>query len=204
MKQPIHKAPAALCAAALICAWAPVAVLAETLSEQKATLSNRLETCQKNGDLSVEQASALKAERNAIIDKEAKLAKRDGGNLNANHEKEIAKKLTKLEQRVDKLIAAKPNNTASNTGDARPESITAEDQSNSKSDVRLTAKIRKELMNDKTLSSNAKNIKIVSIKGQVTLRGPVDSAGEQEKIVAAAKSCAGSDFVVDKLEVLSR
>lgn len=204
MKQPIQKAPVALCAVALICAWAPVAVQAESLSAQKATLSNRLETCQQNGDLTVEQASALKAERNAIIDKENKLAKRDGGNLNANHEKEISKKLTKLEERVNKLIAAKPNNTASNKGDARPESVTPEDQSNSKDDIRLTSKIRKELMSDKTLSSNAKNIKIVSIKGQVTLRGPVDSASEQEKVVAAAKSCAGSDFVVDKLEVLSR
>jgi osmotically-inducible protein OsmY len=56
-------------------------------------------------------------------------------------------------------------------------------------------------MSDKSLSFNAKNIKIITMNGRVTLRGPVNSEREHSAVVAAAKSAAGDTNVDDQIEV---
>lgn len=98
---------------------------------------------------------------------------------------------------------ADADNTAKNVRDRDEGSVTPLDQSEEKADLEVTQKIRKGLMDDDDLSTNAKNVKVVtSADGQVTLRGPVDTAGEKAQIVALAKTVAGPQRkVVDQLEV---
>ena len=68
---------------------------------------------------------------------------------------------------------AKPDNTATNERDRSGETQTSGDQSNSKDDVNTTAAIRRAVVKDHSLSTMAKNVKIITANGTVTLRGPV-------------------------------
>ena len=56
-------------------------------------------------------------------------------------------------------------------------------------------------MQDDELSTTAKNIKVITANGQVTLRGPVKTAQEKEKIDQVAKSAAGGAQIVNQLDV---
>src|SRR5439155_12782044 len=96
---------------------------------------------------------------------------------------------------------AKPDNTATNGRDRYGETQTSGDQSNSSADLKITQAIRRALMKDRELSTTAKNIKVVTANGQVTLRGPVKSAREKAKIDQLAKSAAGGAQIDDQLEV---
>jgi|HubBroStandDraft_3_1064219.scaffolds.fasta_scaffold28023_3 hyperosmotically inducible protein len=78
---------------------------------------------------------------------------------------------------------------------------TADDQNNSKEDLALTAKIRKALMDDKGLSIQARNVKIITQHGAVTLRGSVKSEGEKDAVAAKAREIAGAGMVSDSLTV---
>src|SRR3984893_13938079 len=82
----------------------------------------------------------------------------------------------------------KPDNTATNERDRSGETKTSGDQSNSSADLKITQAIRQALMKDRELLTTAKNIKVISANGQVTLRGPVKNAQEKAKIDQLAKS----------------
>src|SRR5437773_688551 len=73
----------------------------------------------------------------------------------------------------------KPDNTVTNDRDRSGETKTSGDQSNSSADLKITQAIRQALMKDRDLSTTAKNIKVITANGQVTLRGPVKSAQEK-------------------------
>jgi osmotically-inducible protein OsmY len=96
---------------------------------------------------------------------------------------------------------AKADNTAINERDRSGETQTSGDQSNSTADLNVTQAIRRALMKDGELSTNAKNIKVITANGQVTLRGPVNSPQEKTKINQIARSAAGDAQIVDQLEV---
>ncbi len=98
-------------------------------------------------------------------------------------------------------VKTNPDNTAINKRDRSSEANTSGDQSNSSADLKVTQDIRRALMKDSELSMTAKNIKIVTADGQVTLRGPVNTAQEKTKIAQIAKSAAGGAQVVDQLDV---
>jgi hyperosmotically inducible protein len=74
-------------------------------------------------------------------------------------------------------------------------------QSNSAEARRTTANIRKAVMADETLSVSAHNVKIVTQGSTVTLRGPVASAAEKERITALARQNAPGKDVLDQLTV---
>ena len=93
------------------------------------------------------------------------------------------------------------DDTARNVRDRDHANLTPLDQSDKKEDIETTRQIRKSLVRDKSLSTNAKNVKIITRDGEVTLRGPVKSDRERSKIVANAKRIAGSRNVDDQLEV---
>ena len=95
----------------------------------------------------------------------------------------------------------KPDNTAINERDRSRETQTSGDQSNSSADLKTTQAIRQALMKDSELSTTAKNIKIITNNGQVTLRGPVKNAQEKAKIDQLARSAAGGAKIVDQLDV---
>ena len=69
---------------------------------------------------------------------------------------------------------------------------------------RILAEIRKAVVEDESLSTNAHNVKIITVDGKVTLRGPVDSEDERKKVVEAAKKVVGPERVQDQLELAGR
>lgn len=93
------------------------------------------------------------------------------------------------------------DNTARNVGDAKKEAPTADKQPNNADDLKLVQSIRKGVMDEKALSMDAKNCKIIVANGTVTLRGPVDSAQEKKSIADIAMRFAGAGKVTDELEV---
>ena len=95
----------------------------------------------------------------------------------------------------------KPDNTVTNDRDRSGETKTSGDQSNSSADLKITQAIRQALMKDRELSTTAKNIKVITANGQVTLRGPVKSAQEKAKIDQIAKSAAGGAQIDDQLDI---
>jgi hyperosmotically inducible periplasmic protein len=95
----------------------------------------------------------------------------------------------------------KPDNTAVNERDRSGETQTSGDQSNSSADLKITQAIRQALMKDSELSTTAKNVKIITNNGQVTLRGPVKTAQEKTKIDQLARSAAGGAKIDDQLDV---
>ncbi len=99
--------------------------------------------------------------------------------------------------------ATQPDNTARNERDRDPKALTPLDQGNSKADVDTTAQIRREIVGTKGLSVNAQNVKIITNNGHVTLRGPVDSAGEKRIVGEIAARIAPSKHADNQVEVRS-
>lgn len=85
--------------------------------------------------------------------------------------------------------------------DERAQALTPTDQSNTSSDIEITQAIRKKVMSDDDLSFNAKNVKIITVAGKVTLRGPVESSQESAQIERSAQAVPGVATVVNQLEV---
>ena len=83
----------------------------------------------------------------------------------------------------------------------RGDTQTPLDQGNGKTDLEITQKIRQAVVADDSLSVTAKNAKIITEGGKVTLRGPVDSARERSAIDAIARNVAGVSAVDNQLEV---
>jgi hyperosmotically inducible periplasmic protein len=103
----------------------------------------------------------------------------------------------------DRPSAYEPDNTGRNVRDRSGDKPTADDQSNAPGDLKLTQEIRKAVVADDSLSTNAHNVKIVAVDGVVTLRGPVDSAEEKNRVAAKAQQVAGVRRVNNQLEVTS-
>jgi osmotically-inducible protein OsmY len=85
--------------------------------------------------------------------------------------------------------------------DARNNGPTADNQKNNKTDIQTTADIRKAVVADKSLSTAAHNVKIITRNGAVTLRGRVSSQDEEKSVVAKAEEVAGHGNVTDELKV---
>ena len=96
---------------------------------------------------------------------------------------------------------AAADNTAKNQRDRSGETKTPGDQSNTPEDLKITQAIRQAVVKDDSLTMTAKNVKIITAGGQVTLRGPVKSAEEKTKIEQLAKAAAGTAKIENQLEV---
>jgi osmotically-inducible protein OsmY len=88
-----------------------------------------------------------------------------------------------------------------NSGQNKDQNPTAQDQSSAKSDRQLTAKLRRAIVADKGLSMYGHNIKIITQNGTVTLKGPVKSDEEKQKIESDAAGVVSRDSIVDQLTV---
>ena len=93
------------------------------------------------------------------------------------------------------------DNSKKNERDRSGETKTPLDQSNKPEDLKLTKSIRQAVVKDDSLTMTAKNVKIITVNGKVTLRGPVKSVEERAAIEAAAKKVAGTTQVDNLLEV---
>jgi len=95
-----------------------------------------------------------------------------------------------------------PDNTKVNQRDRNAAEPTADQQKMNSTDQKLSASIRKSIMADKTLSTDAHNIKVIAQDGAVTLKGPVKSDDERKSLIAKATAVAGSaDKVHDEISV---
>jgi len=95
--------------------------------------------------------------------------------------------------------SAKPDNSAQNKN--QNPGGTADNQPNATSDRQTTANVRKAIIADKDLSTYAHNVKVITKDGTVTLKGPVKSDEEKQKVVSDAASVVSADKVVDQLTV---
>jgi osmotically-inducible protein OsmY len=93
------------------------------------------------------------------------------------------------------------DNTEKNERDRSVNALTPTDQGESEADRTLTQRVRQDVMKQDDLSVNAKNVKIITQNGVVTLRGPVESAQEKSVIVRTATGVSGVQRVNDQLEV---
>src|SRR5271165_1989429 len=92
---------------------------------------------------------------------------------------------------------AAPDNTKQN----ETEGTTADNQKNNKLDRETSQKIRKAILADKSLSTYAHNVKVITMNGSVVLKGPVRSDEEKAAIEAKATEVAGATNVKSELTV---
>jgi len=97
--------------------------------------------------------------------------------------------------------APAPDNTKVNKRDRNKAEPTADRAKDNVNDRDIMAKIRRSIMDDKSLSTYAHNVKIVSRQGKVTLKGPVRSEDEKKAVTAKAAEVAGAGNVTDELTV---
>jgi hyperosmotically inducible protein len=93
------------------------------------------------------------------------------------------------------------DNTKVNERDRSQNEPTADQQKENRSDRDITQQIRQSIMKDKSLSTYAHNVKVVTQDGQVTLKGPVRSEDEKKAIEAKAAEIAGDGKVTSELNI---
>jgi hyperosmotically inducible periplasmic protein len=98
---------------------------------------------------------------------------------------------------VHKWGKKRPDNSKTNTDHKK----TADDQPNASNDRLITAKVRKAIMADKGLSTYAHNIKIITMNGQITLKGPVKSEEEKQRIVTDLADVIPAGNITNQLTV---
>jgi osmotically-inducible protein OsmY len=95
----------------------------------------------------------------------------------------------------------KPDNTKVNKRDRAKSAVTADQAKNNASDRDLMQKIRQSLVDDKSLSTYAHNVKVIARDGKVTLKGPVRSAEEKTAVESKAADVAGAGNVTSRITV---
>ncbi len=107
---------------------------------------------------------------------------------------------------TDKNIQPSPHsdNSSRNQIHDGEHAVTADQQSNDKGDIDISRKIRRSVVKDKSLSTYAHNVKIITVNGGVVLKGPVRNNEEKLKIERIAKNIAGDSKVLSEIEVKHR
>ena len=103
---------------------------------------------------------------------------------------------------VTPTTATSADNTKLNERDRGNATPTSGDQSNTKADIDITSQIRKAIVSDDSLSTDAKNVKVVTQNGAVILRGPVKSEAEKNTVGSKASGVAGVKSVENQLDVV--
>ena len=93
------------------------------------------------------------------------------------------------------------DNTSVNERDKSPDTVKPTDQPNNSADIHVAAAVRKAIVDDKSLSMLAHNVKLVAANGTVTLRGPVSSSSEKAKVGQIAANTGGVSSVDNQLDV---
>ena len=98
-------------------------------------------------------------------------------------------------------VAVAPDSSGRNVRDRNDATKTAGDQSESEADRTISQNIRQAIVADDSVSTNGKNVKIITVDGMVTLRGPVKTEQEKTNIGAKAQQIAGVKRVDNQLEI---
>ena len=99
------------------------------------------------------------------------------------------------------LQQEQPDNTKMNKGDASKDATTADQQKMNPTDRAISQKIHAEIVKDKSLSTYAHNVKIITQDGKVTLKWPVRNQDEKSRIEGKAAAIAGDDKVTSQLQI---
>jgi hyperosmotically inducible protein len=94
-----------------------------------------------------------------------------------------------------------PDNSKTNKQDRQQSAPTADQQKANSSDTGITKQIRSSIMKDKSLSTYAHNVKIITQGGKVTLKGPVRSEDEKSNVAAKAVAVVGDGNVTNQVTV---
>ena len=97
--------------------------------------------------------------------------------------------------------AVPADNSGTNVRDRNEGTKTSGNQSESEADRKISQNIRQAITADDSVSTNGKNVKIITVDGVVTLRGPVKSETEKTNIGAKAQQIAGVKNVENQLEI---
>jgi hyperosmotically inducible periplasmic protein len=100
--------------------------------------------------------------------------------------------------------ATPPDNTKTNKRDRERRQPTADQQNQNRPDREITREIRRSITNDKGLSTYARNIKIITQDGNVTLRGPVRTEEEKRSVEAKANEVVGASHVKSEIEIAAK
>ena len=98
-------------------------------------------------------------------------------------------------------VTKEADNTDLNTRDKSGDMMTPQNQSNADSDLKVLAAVRSAIVDDDNLSISAHNVKVMVVKGAVTLRGPVKSANEKARIEELARKVAGVVSIDNQLDI---
>jgi osmotically-inducible protein OsmY len=102
---------------------------------------------------------------------------------------------------MDTVAPSDADNTKQNKMSSHPGQMNADKQSNKEADMEITRQIRKAVTDDKSLSTYAHNVKIITKNGKVFLKGPVRTAQERTNIGEKAAAVAGAENVTNSLTV---
>jgi len=102
---------------------------------------------------------------------------------------------------VPALAQTPADNSKVNKRDRSKGAVTADQQKENASDRELTQKIRRALIEDKTLSTYAHNVKVIAQDGQITLKGPVRTEDEKRTVENKATEVAGAGHVTNQMSV---
>ncbi len=101
----------------------------------------------------------------------------------------------------DQTTQPQSDNSKVNKRDRNASEPTADQAKANTSDTDIMRKIRRSVVSDKSLSTYAHNIKIISEHGKVTLKGPVHTEEEKQAIEAKATEVAGAGNVTNEITV---
>lgn len=113
----------------------------------------------------------------------------------------IATSLSSVAWAANSAANVEADNSKRNAAIQEKGTLTSQDQGNSEADVELTRKIRQAVVARDSFSTNAKNVKIITINGVVTLKGPVKTSAERNEIARMAANLAGETKVVNQISV---
>ena len=94
------------------------------------------------------------------------------------------------------------DNSKENAKIENTQQLTSQDQGNSEADIQVTQKMRQDVVKNDHFSMEAKNIKIITIGGKVTLKGPVKTLEEKNQILDIATRVAGKKNVMNEITII--
>jgi hyperosmotically inducible protein len=103
--------------------------------------------------------------------------------------------------RVEPYFSGDADNSGRNVVDRNNSTLTPLDQGNGEADLAMTRNIRTGIQQMEGLSVNARNIKVITRDGKVTLRGAVDSGAERAALSELARRYVTSGNIDNQLEV---
>ena len=104
------------------------------------------------------------------------------------------------EKKTDASAKTDADNTKKNERD-RSDTMKPGDQKENSADLGITQTIRQDIVKSDALSMDAKNVKVITAEGVVTLRGPVKTEEEKNQIEKIAAATTGVKRVDNQLEV---